>query len=98
MNARQLGLIGLAALGLALAAPVHAAPDFMESAFIVVQRDRSDRTDARRHDRRDTRDTRDTRQDDRRDVGREESRGYGYGYERRQQQRYEDDDRQRGRR
>ncbi len=95
MNARQLGLIGLAALGLALAAPVHAAPDFMESAFIVVQRDRSDRTDARRHDRRDTRDT---RQDDRRDVGREESRGYGYGYERRQQQRYEDDDRQRGRR
>lgn len=100
MNARQLGLFGLAALGLALTAPVHAAPDFMDSAFIVAQRDRGDRTDARREERRDVRqdDRRDTRQDDRRDAGREETRGYGYGYERRQQQRFENEDRQRGRR
>ncbi len=96
MNARQLGLFGLAALGLALTAPVHAAPDFMESAFIVAQRDRGERDDARRQDRRETR--QDDRRDTRRDAGREESRGYGYGYERRQQQRSEDEDRQRGRR
>ncbi|MDP3585947.1 MAG: hypothetical protein Q8R61_12525 [Thiobacillus sp.] len=96
MNARQLGLFGLAALGLALTAPVHAAPDFMESAFIVAQRDRGERDDARRQDRRETR--QDDRRDSRRDAGREESRGYGYGYERRQQQRHEDEDRQRGRR
>jgi hypothetical protein len=101
MNARQLGLFGLAALGLALTAPVHAAPDYMESAFIVAQRgDRGDRVDERRQNRRDARqdERRDVRQDDRRDAGREESRGYGYGYERRQQQRSEDEDRQRGRR
>ncbi|MDP3421495.1 MAG: hypothetical protein Q8S10_11285 [Thiobacillus sp.] len=96
MNARQLGLFGLAALGLALTAPVHAAPDFLESAFIVAQRDRGERDDARRQDRRETR--QDDRRDSRRDAGREESRGYGYGYERRQQQRHEDEDRQRGRR
>lgn len=100
MNARQLGLYGLAALGLALTAPAHAAPDFMESAFIVAQRDRGERDDARRQDRRETRqdDRRDIRQDDRRDAAREEQRGYGYGYERRQQQRFEDEDRPRGRR
>lgn len=96
MNARQLGLFGLAALGLALTAPVHAAPDFMESGFIVAQRDRDDKTDTRRQDRRDTRP--DERRDTRRDAEREEPRGYGYGYERRQQQRFEDEDRQRGRR
>jgi len=99
MNARQLGLFGLAALGLALTAPVHAAPDIMESAFVVAQRDRDERIDARREDRREARqdERRDIRQD-RRDAGREEPRGYGYGYERRQQQRFEDEDRQRGRR
>ncbi len=99
MNARQLGLFGLAALGLALAAPVQAAPGFMENAFIVAQRDRGDRgsrTDARRQDRRDSR--QDDRRDDRHDAGHEAPRGYGYGYERRQQQRFEDEDRQRGRR
>lgn len=96
MNARQLGLFGLAALGLALTAPVHAAPDYMENGFIVAQRDRGDRAEERRQDRRDTR--QDDRRDTRRDAGREEPRGYGYGYERRQQQRSEDEDRQRGRR
>ena len=94
MNARQLGIIGLAALGLALAAPVQAAPDFMDGAFIVAKRDRDDET--RRDVRRDER--RDDRRASRREAEREEPQGYGYGYERRQQHRFEEDDRSRGRR
>ncbi|MCL5059619.1 MAG: hypothetical protein M1449_03340 [Candidatus Thermoplasmatota archaeon] len=93
MNARQLGMFGLAALGLALAAPVQAAPDFMDGAFIVAERDRADED---RQDRRDAR--KDERRAPRREAGREEPQGYGYGYERRQQQRFEDEDRPRGRR
>jgi hypothetical protein len=89
MNARQLGIIGLAALGLALTAPVQAAPDFMDGAFIVAKRDRADEV---------RQDPRDARKDDRRASKREEPQGYGYGYERRQQQRYEDEGRPRGRR
>ena len=93
MNARQLGMFGLAALGLALAAPVHAAPDFMDDAFIVAKRDRADEA---RQDQRDAR--KDERRATRREAGREEPQGYGYGYERRQQQRFEEDNRTRGRR
>ena len=93
MNARQLGMFGLAALGLALAAPVHAAPDFMDDAFIVAKRDRADEA---RQDQRDAR--KDERRATRREAGREEPQGYGYGYERRQQQRFEDENRTRGRR
>jgi len=93
MNARQLGIFGLAALGLALAAPVQAAPDFMDGALIVAQRDR---TEEARQDRREAR--KDERRATRREAGREEPQGYGYGYERRQQQRSEEDDRNRGRR
>jgi hypothetical protein len=86
-------MFGLAALGLALAAPVQAAPDFMDGAFIVAQRDRTDEV---RQDRRETR--KDERRATRREAGREEPQGYGYGYERRQRERSEDDDRSRGRR
>ena len=93
MNARQLGMFGLAALGLALTVPVQAAPDFMDGAFIVAKRDRADEV---RPDPRDART--DDRRGNRRDAEREEPRGYGYGYERRQQKRFEDEDRPRGRR
>jgi len=93
MNARQLGIFGLAALGLALAAPVQAAPDFMDGAFIVAQRDR---TEEARKERREAR--KDERRATRRDAGHEEPQGYGYGYERRQRERSEDGDRSRGRR
>jgi hypothetical protein len=97
INTRHIGIWGLAALGLAVTAPVQAAPDFMEGAFIVAKRDRSDevRPD-QRDDRRDTRG--DTRRETEREAGREEPRGYGYGYERRQQQRNEEEGRSRGRR
>jgi hypothetical protein len=93
MNTRHTWIFGLATLGLALAAPVQAAPDFMEGAFIVAKRDRADDV---REDRRDAR--KDDRRAARREAEREEPRGYGYGYERRQQHRYEDEDRPRGRR
>ena len=93
MNTRQPWIFGLAALGLALAAPVQAAPNFMDGAFIVAKRDRSDEA---RQDRRDER--KDERRASRRDAEREEPQGYGYGYERRQQQRFEDEGRPRGRR
>ncbi|MGE5732802.1 MAG: hypothetical protein ACM37U_12720 [Gemmatimonas sp.] len=93
MNTWHIGILGLAALGLAMAAPVQAAPDFMEGAFIVAKRDRVDEV---RPDPGD--DRRDTRRDSRREAEREEPHGYGYGYERRQQQRNQDEDRPRGRR
>lgn len=92
-NVRHGGWIGLAALGLALAGPVHAAPDYLDGAFIVAKRDRGeDVRQAPRDDRGEA------RRDNRREAEREESRGYGYGYERRQQQRDEGDDRRRDRR
>ncbi len=97
MNTRHLGVFGLAALGLALAAPVHAAPDFMDGAFIMAKRDR---TEEIRQDQRDTRrdEGQDERRATRRDAHREDPQGYGYGYERRQQQRFDEDNRTRGRR
>ena len=93
MNARQLGMFGLAALGLAITVPVQAAPDFTDGAFIVAKRDRADEV---RPDPRDAR--RDDRRASRREAEREEPQGYGYGYERRQQKRFEGEDRPRGRR
>jgi hypothetical protein len=76
-----------------MTAPVQAAPDFMEGAFVVAKRDQVDEV---RPDQRDDRG--DTRRAGRREAEREEPQGYGYGYERRQQQRNQDDDRPRGRR
>ncbi len=96
MNARQLWISGLTALGLALAAPVQAAPDWMDGAFIVAKRDRGDEV---RPDQRDAR--KDERRASKREAEAEEPQGYGYGYERRQQkqqQRMEDDSRARDRR
>jgi hypothetical protein len=93
MNTRQLWIFGLAALGLALTAPVQAAPDLMDGAFIVAERDRGDEL---RPDPRDTR--KDERRAAKREAEPEEPHGYGYGYERRQQKQLEDDSRPRGRR
>lgn len=93
MNARLTGMIGLAALGLALAAPAHAAPDFPGGLIIMVKKDRYEDRDARR----------DERSDERRNLTRDEDDGqYGTGYERRQQKRDDrkesEDDRRRFRR
>ncbi len=94
MDTRQTWIIGLAALGLAMVSPVHAAPDYLDGAFIVAKRDRGDEA---RQDRRDAR-----KPDQRRAPGRAAERneppGYGYGYERRQQEQPEPDSRPRGRR
>jgi len=93
MNTRHTLIFGLAAFGLAVAAPVQAAPDLMDGAFIVAKRDRGDEV---RPDPRDAR--KDERRAPKREAEREEPQGYGYGYERRQQQRSEEEDRNRGRR
>jgi hypothetical protein len=89
MNTRLVRLFGLAAVGLALAAPVQAAPNRMEGAFIVAKRDQANEV---RPDQRDTR--KDTRPAPRRETKPEDQEGYGYGYERRRQQQHPDEDRQ----
>ncbi|TXH75910.1 MAG: hypothetical protein E6Q82_05415 [Thiobacillus sp.] len=73
-----------------IAAPVQAAPNFMDGVIIVAKRDRADEA---RQDARDAR--RDERRATRRETIREEPEGYGYGYERRQQRKFEDDGRPR---
>lgn len=93
MNTRVGWMVGVAALGLALAAPVHAAPDFMDGTFIVAKRDQADEARPDQHDAR-----KDKRRASKREAEREEPQGYGYGYERRQQERPEQDSRPRDRR
>lgn len=93
MNTRNFGILGLAVLGLALTAPVQAAPNFMEESFIVAKRDQ---VDDPRQDQRDT--GKDGQRASKRKSDRDEPQGYGYGYERRQQQqRNENGSRTRGR-
>ncbi|MBW8363766.1 MAG: hypothetical protein K0M39_04375 [Rhizobium sp.] len=96
MNTRRNWIVGLAGLGLVIAVPVQAAPNFMDGVVIVAKRDRADEA---RQDARDGRmdERRNTRRDARRDRG-DEPQGYGYGYERRQQRKYEDEGRPRDRR
>ena len=94
MNTRHIGIFGMAALGLAMAAPVQAAPDFVDGPFIVVKNDRNDEY---RNEPRDDR-KKEAPRAPKRKAEREEPQGYGYGYERRQQQRPDENDRSRGRR
>ena len=96
MNTRQPWIFGLAALGLALAAPVQAAPEFLDGAYVVAARERDafrqERRDARKDERADGR----RQRAEKRDAGQDEPQGYGYGYERRQQQQTDEGDRPRG--
>ena len=80
MTTRNTWMLGLAALGLALAAPAQANPDGLDGSFMVAARDTRD--DARQEPRTENKDTRNSKRDTRRD----EPSSYGYGYERRQQQ------------
>ncbi len=97
MKTQQIWIFGLATLGLALATPVQAAPDYLESAFIVARNDRGgDARDTQGDSRNDKKDKRSKSKDE---AGLEEPQGYGYGYERRQRERIEEDSRSsRGRR
>lgn len=97
MNTRQFGFVGLAVLGLALAAPVQARGEHFLDGVFIAARDRSD--DRVREERRDPRADGYPEERERRANPREadEPRGYGYGYERRQQRRSENDGRSRGR-
>ncbi len=89
MTTRHGWIFGLAGLGLVMAIPVQAAPNFMDDVIMVAKRDRADAS------RQDRQERRDARQDQRhgdawRQDGRDEPKGYGYGYERRQQRQFED--------
>jgi hypothetical protein len=95
MNTRHNWIFGLAGLGLAMAAPVQAAPDFLGGMLIVAQ---SDRARESQREPREVRKDRDGRRESKREIENEEPRGYGYGYERRQKRDSEDDDRNRSRR
>lgn len=98
MNALQYGIFGMAALGLALAAPVQAAPDFSEGAFIVAQRDRGEVRPDQREAGKDAPPKDARHRAHKREAGSEEPEGYGYGYERRKQHRPEEGNRSNGRR
>lgn len=96
MRTRKTSMFGLTVLGLVLAAPAMAEPNFIEGGYIVAQR----QSDEMRPEPRDTRrgEAADADKRPSRDVRRNGPEGYGYGYERREQQRLEDADRARGRR
>lgn len=97
MKTQQTWIFGLAVLGVALAAPVQAAPNYLvEDAFIVARNDRGD--DARYNRDAGRNDKKDKRGKSSEEAEREEPQGYGYGYERRQRERIEEDSRSRGRR
>jgi hypothetical protein len=100
MNTRQPWIFGLAALGLALAAPVQAAPDLMDGPFMVARNNQGDEAGLDpRNVRKDERSTEaGKRRASRREAKRDEPQGYGYGYERRKQQQTEEDSHSRGRR
>jgi hypothetical protein len=99
MTTRHTWIFGLATLGLALAAPVQAAPHFMDDAFIVAKRDRADEVRQERRDAQDAQSERDKRRAAKHADERDQPDGYGYGYERRhRQQGFEEDSRPRGRR
>lgn len=97
MKTQQTWIFGLAVLGLALATPVQAAPNYLADAFIVARNDRGgDARDTQGDSRNDKKDKRSKSKDE---AEREEQQGYGYGYERRQQERIQEDSRSsRGRR
>jgi hypothetical protein len=98
MNARPPLMFGMAALGLALMVPVHAASDVQRDGAFVVARKDGER-DAHRATREPRRDGRRTRErDDGAEAGPDNERGYGYGYERRQKKRQDERDRPRDRR
>ncbi len=86
MNTRHTWMLGLAALGLALATSAQANPDGrynpdgMNESFMVAKRDSRD--DVREEPLTSNKDARSSK----REAERDEPPGYGYGYERRQQQ------------
>jgi hypothetical protein len=87
LDTRRLATLGLTVLGLVLAVPAHAAPDFSfadGSVLLAAKRERDEARQERRSERQNE------RRDARREAEREEPQGYGYGYERREHQRFED--------
>ena len=85
MNTRHTWMLGLAALGLALATSAQANPqgryerNGLDGSFMLAKRDSRD--DVREEPRTSDKDARSSK----REAERDEPPGYGYGYERRQQ-------------
>lgn len=102
MNGRQFWLFGLTSLGVVLALPVQAAPNFLRGPFIHVEQSRGGETRRQRQESGDTREEGPAENSRRRSAAQnapaDEPQEYGYGYERRHQYRQEDRSGSRGRR
>jgi hypothetical protein len=74
-------LIGIAGVSLMMALPAQAAPDYVDSDYMIAQRNIDDGARRSRQD-----EGRDGRKSYRRDAERDDPEGFGYGYERRQRE------------
>ena len=97
MKTTNTWIFGLAALGLALAAPVQAAPNDLDGFIMLAKNDKGNES---RYDREDNRKSKqpDKKGSSKYEADDREPQGYGYGYERRQMERNEEENRSRGRR
>jgi hypothetical protein len=81
MKTRITMMIGIAGMGLMMALPAQAAPDYVDSAYMIAQRNIDDGARRSRQD-----EGRDERKSYRRDAERDDQEGFGYGYERRKRE------------
>jgi hypothetical protein len=81
MKTRITLLIGIAGMSLMVALPAQAAPDYVDSAYMIAQRNIDDGARRSRQEA-----DQDGRKSYRRDAERDDPDGFGYGYERRQRE------------
>jgi len=81
MKTRITMMIGIAGMGLMMALPAQAAPDYVDNAYMIAQRNIDDGARRSRPD-----EGHDERKSYRRDAERDDPEGFGYGYERRQRE------------
>jgi hypothetical protein len=81
MKTRITLLIGIAGMSLMVALPAQAAPDYVDSADMIAQRNIDDGARRSRQEA-----DQDGRKSYRRDAERDDPEGFGYGYERRQRE------------
>jgi hypothetical protein len=81
MKTRLTLMTGIAGMSLMMALPAQAAPDYVDSGYMIAQRNIDDGARRNRQDQ-----GRDERKSYWRDGEREDPEGFGYGYERRQRE------------
>lgn len=81
MKTRITLMIGIAGMSLMMALPAQAAPDYVDSAYMIAQRNIDDGAPRGRQN-----EGRDERKSYWRDGERDDPAGFGYGYERRQRE------------